>query len=122
MEAADLKELVNVYKEIVESDADRPFPEDPAEQLELAIRAVFDSWDNERAIAYRREFGILDSLGTAVTVQAMVFGNMGEDSATGVAFTRDPSTGEQGIFGSFCSTPKAKTSWRVSVRPGPWRR
>jgi pyruvate,orthophosphate dikinase len=101
LEAADLKELVNVYKEIVEAEADRPFPEDPAEQLELAIRAVFDSWDNDRAIAYRREFGILDSLGTAVTVQAMVFGNMGEDSATGVAFTRDPSTGEQGIFGEF---------------------
>jgi pyruvate, orthophosphate dikinase len=101
LEAADLKELVNVYKEIVEAEADRPFPEDPAEQLELAIRAVFDSWDNERAIAYRREFGILDSLGTAVTVQAMVFGNMGEGSATGVAFTRDPSTGEQGIFGEF---------------------
>jgi pyruvate,orthophosphate dikinase len=101
LEAADLKELVNVYKEIVEAEATRPFPEDPAEQLELAIRAVFDSWDNERAIAYRREFGILDSLGTAVTVQAMVFGNMGEDSATGVAFTRDPSTGEQGIFGEF---------------------
>ena len=101
LEAADLKELVNVYKEIVEAEADRPFPEDPAEQLELAIRAVFDSWNNERAIAYRREFGILDSLGTAVTVQAMVFGNMGEDSATGVAFTRDPSTGEQGIFGEF---------------------
>ena len=101
LEAADLKELVNVYKEIVKAEADRPFPEDPAEQLELAIRAVFDSWDNERAIAYRREFGILDSLGTAVTVQAMVFGNMGEDSATGVAFTRDPSTGEQGIFGEF---------------------
>jgi pyruvate, orthophosphate dikinase len=101
LEAADLKELVNVYKEIVEAEADRPFPEDPAEQLELAIRAVFDSWDNDRAIAYRREFGILDSLGTAVTVQAMVFGNMGEDSATRVAFTRDPSTGEQGIFGEF---------------------
>ncbi|HEU4847358.1 MAG TPA: pyruvate, phosphate dikinase, partial [Rubrobacteraceae bacterium] len=101
LEAADLKELVNVYKEIVEAEADRPFPEDPAEQLELAIRAVFDSWDNERAIAYRREFGIPDCLGTAVTVQAMVFGNMGEDSATGVAFTRDPSTGEQGIFGEF---------------------
>jgi pyruvate,orthophosphate dikinase len=101
LEAADLKELVDVYKEIVEAEADRPFPEDPAEQLELAIRAVFDSWDNNRAIAYRREFGIPDSLGTAVTVQAMVFGNMGEDSATGVAFTRDPSTGEQGIFGEF---------------------
>ena len=101
LEAADLKELVNVYQEIVEAEADRPFPEDPVEQLELAIRAVFDSWDNDRAIAYRREFGIPDSLGTAVTVQAMVFGNMGEDSATGVAFTRDPSTGEQGIFGEF---------------------
>ena len=101
LEAADLKELVDVYKEIVKAKADRPFPKDPAEQLELAIRAVFDSWDNDRAIAYRREFGIPDSLGTAVTVQAMVFGNMGEDSATGVAFTRDPSTGEQGIFGEF---------------------
>jgi pyruvate, orthophosphate dikinase len=101
LEAADLKELVDVYKEIVEAEADRPFPTDPAEQLELAIRAVFDSWDNDRAIAYRREFGIPHSLGTAVTVQAMVFGNMGEDSATGVAFTRDPSTGEQGIFGEF---------------------
>jgi pyruvate, orthophosphate dikinase len=101
LEAADLKELVKVYKRIVEAEADRPFPEDPEEQLELAIRAVFDSWDNDRAIAYRKEFGIPDSLGTAVTVQAMVFGNMGEDSATGVAFTRDPSTGEQGIFGEF---------------------
>jgi pyruvate,orthophosphate dikinase len=101
LDAADLKELVNVYKEIVEAEADRLFPEDPAEQLELAIRAVFDSRDNNRAIAYRREFGIPNFLGTAVTVQAMVFGNMGEDSATGVAFTRDPSTGEQGIFGEF---------------------
>jgi pyruvate,orthophosphate dikinase len=101
LEAADLKELVKGYKRIVEEEADRPFPGDPEEQLELAIRAVFDSWDNDRAIAYRKEFGIPDSLGTAVTVQAMVFGNMGEDSATGVAFTRDPSTGEQGIFGEF---------------------
>src|SRR3712207_8969969 len=101
LEAADLKELVKVYKRIVEAEADRPFPGDPEEQLELAIRAVFDSWDNDRAKAYRKEFGIPDSLGTAVTVQAMVFGNMGEDSATGVAFTRDPSTGEQGIFGEF---------------------
>ena len=101
LEAADLKELVKVYKRIVEAEADRPFPEDPEEQLELAIRAVFESWENDRAMAYRKEFGIPDSLGTAVTVQAMVFGNMGEDSATGVAFTRDPSTGEQGIFGEF---------------------
>ncbi|HZY65808.1 MAG TPA: pyruvate, phosphate dikinase [Rubrobacteraceae bacterium] len=101
LQAADLKELVEVYKGIVEAEADRPFPEKAEEQLELAIQAVFDSWDNDRAVAYRREFGIPDSLGTAVTVQAMVFGNMGEDSATGVAFTRDPSTGEQGIFGEF---------------------
>jgi pyruvate, orthophosphate dikinase len=101
LETADLEELVKVYKGIVEARADRPFPQDPEEQLELAIQAVFDSWDNDRTIAYRKEFGIPDYLGTAVTVQAMVFGNMGEDSATGVAFTRDPSTGEQGLFGEF---------------------
>jgi pyruvate, orthophosphate dikinase len=90
-----------LYKEIVEEEAYRPFPEEPKEQLELAIRAVFDSWSNDRAIAYRKEFGVPDDLGTAVTVMAMVFGNMGETSATGVAFTRDPSTGEQGMFGEF---------------------
>ncbi len=101
LEPADLEELVRIYKGIVEEETGRPFPQDPEEQLELAIRAVFDSWDNDRAVAYRREFGIPDSLGTAVTVQAMVFGNMDEDSATGVAFTRNPSTGEQGIFGEF---------------------
>ncbi len=97
----DLKELLDTYKEIVEEEADRAFPEEPKEQLELAIRAVFDSWNNERATAYRKEYGIPDDLGTAVTVMAMVFGNMGESSATGVAFTRDPSTGEQGLFGEF---------------------
>ncbi len=101
LEVADLEELVKVYKGLVGAEADRPFPESAEEQLELAIRAVFGSWDNDRAMAYRKEFGIPDALGTAVTVQAMVFGNMGEDSATGVAFTRDPSTGEQGIFGEF---------------------
>ena len=101
LDAADLRELVGVYKGIAEAVAERPFPEDPGGQLELAIRAVFDSWDNDRAVAYRREFGIPGDLGTAVTVQAMVFGNMGETSATGVAFTRDPATGEQGIFGEF---------------------
>ena len=101
LDAADLRELVGVYKGIAEAVAERPFPEDPGGQLELAIRAVFDSWDNDRAVAYRREFGIPGDLGTAVTVQAMVFGNMGETSATGVAFTRDPATGEQGMFGEF---------------------
>jgi pyruvate, orthophosphate dikinase len=101
LSAEDLKGLIVTYKKIVEDEADRRFPEGHEEQLELAIRAVFDSWNNARAKAYRKEFGISDSLGTAVTVQAMVFGNMGEESATGVAFTRNPATGEQGIFGEF---------------------
>ena len=99
--AEDLESLIGAYKTILEEEADRPFPEEPEEQLELAIRAVFDSWKNDRAVAYRKEFDIPDSSGTAVTVMAMVFGNMGDDSATGVAFTRDPSTGEQGLFGEF---------------------
>src|SRR5215210_4283444 len=97
----DLEGLIDTYKQIVEEEAERPFPEEPKEQLELAIRAVFDSWNNDRAASYRAEFGIPDDLGTAVTVMSMVFGNMGEDSATGVAFTRDPSTGEQGLYGEF---------------------
>jgi pyruvate, orthophosphate dikinase len=99
--AGDLDGLIDTYKGIVEEVTARPFPEDPREQLELAIRAVFDSWNNDRAASYRAEFGIPHDLGTAVTVMAMVFGNMGEDSATGVAFTRDPSTGEQGLYGEF---------------------
>ena len=99
--AGDLARLIDTYKRIVEEEAERPFPEEPKVQLELAIRAVFDSWNNDRAASYRAEFGIPDDLGTAVTVMAMVFGNMGEGSATGVAFTRDPSTGEQGLYGEF---------------------
>ncbi|CAN5883319.1 pyruvate, phosphate dikinase [soil metagenome] len=99
--AGDLDGLIDTYKRIVEGEAERPFPENPKEHLELAIRAVFDSWNNDRAASYRAEFGIPDDLGTAVTVMSMVFGNMGEDSATGVAFTRDPSTGEQGLYGEF---------------------
>ncbi|MCA1729211.1 MAG: pyruvate, phosphate dikinase, partial [Actinobacteria bacterium] len=101
LSAEDLEELIDAYKEIVEEEADRPFPEEVSEQLELAIQAVFDSWQGARAVSYREESGIPDDLGTAVTVQTMVFGNMGETSATGVAFTRDPSTGEQGLFGEF---------------------
>jgi pyruvate, orthophosphate dikinase len=97
----DLDELIGTFKGIVEEEAERPFPQEPGEQLELAILAVFDSWNNDRAISYRKEFGIPDDLGTAVTIMSMVFGNMGEDSATGVAFTRDPSTGEQGLYGEF---------------------
>ncbi len=101
LSAGDLKELIETYEGIVEEEAGKPFPEDPKEQLEMAIRAVFDSWNSDRAIAYRKAYGIAADSGTAVTVQMMVFGNMGEGSATGVAFTRDPSTGEQGLFGEF---------------------
>src|ERR671911_40376 len=99
--AEDLEELVGRFKEIVSQEAGVGVPEDPYGQLELAIGAVFDSWLGERAVAYRREYGIPDTLGTAVTVQRMVFGNMGDTSATGVAFTRNPATGEQDIFGEF---------------------
>ncbi len=99
--ADDLQELTGRFREIVAREAGTEVPEDPYEQLELAIAAVFDSWLGERAVAYRREYGIPDDLGTAVTVQRMVFGNMGETSATGVAFTRNPATGEQGLFGEF---------------------
>ncbi len=99
--AEDLKALIHTYKQIVQDEAGGSFPEDPREQLDLAIRAVFDSWSNPRATAYRKEFGLPEDLGTAVTVQAMVFGNMGDTSSTGVVFTRDPSTGEQGLFGEF---------------------
>src|ERR687894_1194416 len=101
LSARDLEQLVGRFKTIVAREARAEFPEDPNEQLELAIGAVFDSWLGERAAAYRKEYGISESLGTAVTVQRMVFGNMGETSATGVAFTRNPATGEQGIFGEF---------------------
>jgi pyruvate,orthophosphate dikinase len=99
--AEDLEELASLFKEIIAREAEVGVPEDPYGQLELAIAAVFDSWLGERAVAYRREYGIPDDLGTAVTVQRMVFGNMGETSATGVAFTRNPATGDQGIFGEF---------------------
>src|ERR671917_381718 len=101
LSARDLEELVGRFKDIVAREAKAEFPEEPQKQLELAIGAVFDSWMGVRAAAYRREYGIPESLGTAVTVQRMVFGNMGETSATGVAFTRNPATGEQGIFGEF---------------------
>jgi len=99
--ADDWKELVEKFKAIVREKAGRDFPSDPREQLDLAIRAVFRSWDNPRAITYRKQYDIPDDLGTAVNVQTMVFGNKGEDSATGVCFTRDPSTGEARRFGEY---------------------
>ncbi|MBC7252385.1 MAG: pyruvate, phosphate dikinase [Actinobacteria bacterium] len=99
--AEDWKELVEEFKAIVREKAGRDFPSDPREQLDLAIRAVFRSWNNPRAITYRKQYDIPDDLGTAVNVQTMVFGNKGEDSATGVCFTRDPSTGEKRRFGEY---------------------
>jgi pyruvate,orthophosphate dikinase len=101
LSAADLKELVKQYKAFFERRMKRDFPTDPMEQLETAIRAVFDSWNIPRAISYRNFYKIPHDLGTAVNVQTMVFGNMGEDSGTGVAFTRDVATGEKKIYGEF---------------------
>jgi pyruvate,orthophosphate dikinase len=98
---ADLEAIVGVFKEEVERTTGKPFPQDPEEQLWGAIGAVFRSWMNDRAITYRRLNDIPASWGTAVNVQAMVFGNMGDTSATGVAFTRDPSTGEKIFFGEY---------------------
>jgi pyruvate,orthophosphate dikinase len=99
--AEDLKILVASYKECLERELGRPFPQDPEEQLWGAIGAVFDSWMIARAVTYRRLHGIPENWGTAVNVQAMVFGNMGEDCATGVAFTRDPSTGSNRFYGEY---------------------
>jgi pyruvate,orthophosphate dikinase len=101
LNADDLEELVSRYKERVEEERGEPFPQDPNAQLWGAIGAVFGSWMNQRAITYRRLHNIPESWGTAVNVQAMVFGNMGESSATGVAFTRNPSTGEKKLYGEY---------------------
>jgi pyruvate, orthophosphate dikinase len=101
LNADDLERLVTRYKERVKEDRGEPFPQDPNAQLWGAIGAVFGSWMNQRAITYRRLHNIPESWGTAVNVQAMVFGNMGESSATGVAFTRNPSTGEKKLYGEY---------------------
>src|SRR3546814_18385823 len=101
MGSEDWRELVSQYKAIVEEELGHPFPQDVHEQLWGAIRAVFDSWDSDRAKVYRRLNDIPGDWGTAVNVQAMVFGNLGDTSATGVAFTRDPATGETAYYGAF---------------------
>jgi pyruvate, orthophosphate dikinase len=101
LDAADLQELTQIYKKLVAQELGRPFPQDVHEQLWGAIGAVFGSWQSERAKFYRAHNDIPENWGTAVNVQAMVFGNMGEDSATGVAFTRDPSTGERAYYGEY---------------------
>jgi pyruvate,orthophosphate dikinase len=101
LSADDWKEVAAAFKEMVEKELDKPFPQDPQEQLWGAIGAVFGSWMNQRAVTYRRLHDIPADWGTAVNVQAMVFGNMGDDCATGVAFTRDPSTGENAFYGEY---------------------
>ncbi len=101
LSAAHVKELVETYKGIVADQSGRPFPQDPQEQLLMAVQAVFNSWNTPRAVLYRRQERIPSDLGTAVNVQTMVFGNLGMDSGTGVAFTRDPASGAQGIYGDY---------------------
>lgn len=101
LSASDLRELVGVYKKIILEETGESFPTEPMEQLWRAIAAVFNSWNNPRAIKYRQIYDIPHTWGTAVNVQSMVFGNMGDDCATGVCFTRDPSTGEKKFFGEY---------------------
>lgn len=101
LDAEDLKELVEDYKKIIKKDKGKSFPQDPREQLKMSIDAVFGSWNNKRAISYRNLHDIPHNIGTAVNVQVMVFGNMGESSGTGVAFTRDPATGKDEFYGEY---------------------
>ena len=108
LSADDLKELVDEFRALIRSRVGRDIPQDPEEQLWEAIGAVFGSWNNERAVTYRKINSIPGDWGTAVTVQSMVFGNLGADCATGVAFTRDPATGEKGIYGEFLSNAQGE--------------
>ncbi|WP_409227025.1 pyruvate, phosphate dikinase [Gudongella sp. SC589] len=101
LDAEDLKGLVESFKKIYKEEKGQPFPQDPIDQLQLAIEAVFSSWNNPRAVIYRRLHDIPSNLGTAVNVQSMVYGNMGDTSGTGVAFTRNPANGENKIYGEF---------------------
>src|ERR671935_17083 len=105
---AEVQEHLQTLKGIYEEETGRPFGQDPREQLARAVGAVFDSWDNPRAQVYRRAHHIPDDLGTAVNVIQMVFGNKGEESGTGVAFTRDPATGEQGLYGEFLANAQGE--------------
>ena len=119
LKSTDLKELSSVYKKLLLQDYGIIFPEDPMEQLWKAIMAVFDSWDNPRARKYRQVHGFSHSWGTAVNVQSMVFGNYGEDSGTGVCFSRDPSTGEKRFFGEFLMNAQGEDVVAGIRTPGP---
>ncbi|HSK56370.1 MAG TPA: pyruvate, phosphate dikinase [Jiangellales bacterium] len=108
LDADDLRRLADDYKAVVLEATGKEFPQDPREQLRLAVLAVFDSWNTERARIYRRQERLPEDLGTAVNVMAMVFGNLGPDSGTGVAFTRDPATGHQGVYGDYLSNAQGE--------------
>ena len=97
---ADLQQIILAFKQLY-IEAGKSFPQSPKAQMLAAVTAVFESWNNRRAVVYRRENRIPEDLGTAVNVQTMVFGNAGADSGTGVAFTRDPATGERALFGEY---------------------
>jgi pyruvate,orthophosphate dikinase len=101
LDAGDLRELVGTFKNIVREHSGRDFPQEPREQMDMAVEAVFNSWNADRAILYRRQERIPTDLGTAVNIVAMVFGNLGMDSGTGVAFTRDPGSGQPGVYGDY---------------------
>jgi pyruvate,orthophosphate dikinase len=108
LDVDDLRTLVGEFKDVVRTQSGREFPQDPREQMDLAVRAVFDSWNIDRARLYRRQERIPDDLGTAVNIVAMVFGNLGPDSGTGVAFTRDPATGQQGVYGDYLANAQGE--------------
>ncbi len=108
LEVADLQQLVVTYKQEIEKHAGVPFPQEPRRQLVAAVEAVFRSWNTERAQVYRRQERIPDDLGTAVNVCTMVFGNLGTDSGTGVAFTRDPATGQRGVYGDYLANAQGE--------------
>ncbi len=108
LDAEELAEIVNEFKQLVQKETHVSFPEDPLEQLKMAVAAVFDSWNGRRAIIYRQANKIPDTLGTAVNIQTMVFGNLGSDSGTGVCFTRNPSTGEPTLFGEFLANAQGE--------------
>ncbi len=116
---ADLQALVSEFKALIERESGQRFPEDPAEQLWAAIAAVFKSWNTKRAIDYRRLHDIPDTMGTAVNIMAMVYGNLGEDSGTGVAFTRDPSTGDKVLYGEFLLNAQGEDVVSGSRNPQP---
>ncbi|CAO3356714.1 pyruvate, phosphate dikinase [Azospirillum melinis] len=117
--AEDWRSLLPSFLRLVETRCGRPFPQDPAEQLRLAVAAVFRSWMNPRAVAFRALHDVPEDLGTAVTVQAMVFGNRGPDSGTGVLFTRDPSTGAPGLCGEFLADAQGEDVVSGTCDPDP---